>query len=125
MLDAWDERLAHRSVLRTLASRLRSVGFEDARMEAHPLVTEYLRLGLAFDRLEEGFVDAFTGDPALRRAMEQRIALGRFGRPEEAAAAALFLASDEASFVTGTTLIHDGGQSASLASPRLETGHRH
>jgi meso-butanediol dehydrogenase/(S,S)-butanediol dehydrogenase/diacetyl reductase len=64
-------------------------------------------------------------DPALRRAMEQRIALGRFGRPEEAAAAALFLASDEASFVTGATLIHDGGQSASLASPKLETGHRH
>lgn len=30
------------------------------------LVTEYLRLGLAFDRLEEGFVDAYTGDPALR-----------------------------------------------------------
>ncbi|WP_459962120.1 DUF885 domain-containing protein [Nocardia sp. IFM 10818] len=39
-------------------------------MAAHPLVTEYLRLGLAFDRLEEGFVDAFTGDPALRREVE-------------------------------------------------------
>jgi NAD(P)-dependent dehydrogenase (short-subunit alcohol dehydrogenase family) len=64
-------------------------------------------------------------DGALKRAMEQRIALGRFGRPEEAAAAALFLASDEASFVTGATLVHDGGQSASLASPRLETGHKH
>ncbi|NDK90227.1 DUF885 domain-containing protein [Gordonia desulfuricans] len=31
-----------------------------------PLVTDYLRLGLAFDRLEEGFVDAYTGDPSLR-----------------------------------------------------------
>ncbi|GAB2643453.1 DUF885 domain-containing protein [Nocardia goodfellowii] len=39
-------------------------------MEAHPLVTEYLRLGLAFDRLEEGFVDAYTGDPGLRREVE-------------------------------------------------------
>ncbi|MFC9436863.1 DUF885 domain-containing protein [Nocardia sp. NPDC057030] len=39
-------------------------------MAAHPLVTEYLRLGLAFDRLEDGFVDAFTGDPALRREVE-------------------------------------------------------
>ncbi|MAU83512.1 DUF885 domain-containing protein [Gordonia sp. Z-3] len=29
-------------------------------------ITDYLRLGLAFDRLEEGFVDAYTGDPALR-----------------------------------------------------------
>ncbi|OXR42297.1 hypothetical protein B7C42_05496 [Nocardia cerradoensis] len=39
-------------------------------MHVHPLVTEYLRLGLAFDRLEPGFVDAYTGDPALRRAVE-------------------------------------------------------
>ncbi|MFE9578383.1 DUF885 domain-containing protein [Nocardia sp. NPDC006044] len=39
-------------------------------MAAHPLVTEYLRLGLAFDRLEDGFVDAFTGDPDLRREVE-------------------------------------------------------
>jgi hypothetical protein len=31
------------------------------------VVAEYLRLGLRFDRLEEGFVDAFTGDPAMRR----------------------------------------------------------
>ncbi|MFC0314967.1 DUF885 domain-containing protein [Gordonia phosphorivorans] len=33
---------------------------------AADLVTEYLRLGLAFDRVEPGFVDAYTGDPALR-----------------------------------------------------------
>lgn len=39
-------------------------------MATHPLVTEYLRLGLAFDRLEDGFVDAFTGDPALRREVQ-------------------------------------------------------
>ncbi|WP_107659190.1 DUF885 domain-containing protein [Nocardia suismassiliense] len=39
-------------------------------MAAHPLVTEYLRLGLAFDRLEDGFVDAYTGDPALRREVQ-------------------------------------------------------
>ncbi|MGW5313377.1 DUF885 domain-containing protein [Nocardia thailandica] len=39
-------------------------------MDAHPLVTGYLRLGLAFDRLEEGFVDAYTGDPALRREVQ-------------------------------------------------------
>ncbi|MCD2146037.1 DUF885 domain-containing protein [Gordonia paraffinivorans] len=34
------------------------------------IVTDYLRLGLAFDRLEEGFVDAYTGDPALRAEVE-------------------------------------------------------
>lgn len=39
-------------------------------MEAHPLVIDYLRLGLAFDRIEEGFVDAYTADPRLRQEVE-------------------------------------------------------
>lgn len=39
-------------------------------MNADSLVDEYLLLGLAFDRLEEGFVDAYTGDPELRRRIE-------------------------------------------------------
>ncbi len=34
------------------------------------LITEYLRLGLRFDRLEPGFVDAYTGDPTLRAQVE-------------------------------------------------------
>ncbi|WP_099025634.1 DUF885 domain-containing protein [Mycolicibacterium palauense] len=38
-------------------------------MEPETLVREYLLLGLRFDRVEEGYVDSFTGDPALRRAV--------------------------------------------------------
>src|SRR5436305_14662224 len=37
---------------------------------AMDVVREYLRLGLRFDRLVEGFVDAYTGDPALRRQVD-------------------------------------------------------
>lgn len=39
-------------------------------MDETTLVREYLLLGLRFDRLEAGFVDAYTGDPALRRQTE-------------------------------------------------------
>jgi NAD(P)-dependent dehydrogenase (short-subunit alcohol dehydrogenase family) len=42
-------------------------------------------------------------------AIRQRIPLGRLGEPEEIAAVAVFLASDASSFVTGTTILADGG----------------
>lgn len=38
-------------------------------MDPDTLIREYLLLGLRFDRVEEGYVDSFTGDPALRRAV--------------------------------------------------------
>ena len=47
-----------------------------------------------------------------RREMTATQAVGRMGRPEEVAAAAVYLASDEASFVTGTAFMIDGGWSA-------------
>jgi 3-oxoacyl-[acyl-carrier protein] reductase len=48
--------------------------------------------------------------PEFIRAMEQAVPLGRLGTPREVAHAVLFLASDEAAYVTGTTIIVDGGQ---------------
>jgi 3-oxoacyl-[acyl-carrier protein] reductase len=44
------------------------------------------------------------------RAMERSVPLGRLGAPRDVAHAVLFLASDEAAYVTGTTIIVDGGQ---------------
>ena len=46
------------------------------------------------------------------REMAATQALGRMGKPEEIASAALYLASDEAAFITGTALLIDGGWSA-------------
>ena len=44
------------------------------------------------------------------RSMEESIPLGRFGTPRDIANGVLFLASDEASYITGTTIVIDGGQ---------------
>jgi NAD(P)-dependent dehydrogenase (short-subunit alcohol dehydrogenase family) len=54
-----------------------------------------------------------ASDPkAAMAALVARQPMGRLGRPEEIAAAVLFLASDESSFTTGTALLVDGGFSA-------------
>jgi 3-oxoacyl-[acyl-carrier protein] reductase len=51
-----------------------------------------------------------TRSPAFIRSMEEAIPLGRLGMPADVAHAVLFLASDEAGFITGTTIVVDGGQ---------------
>jgi NAD(P)-dependent dehydrogenase (short-subunit alcohol dehydrogenase family) len=51
-------------------------------------------------------------DPAWAESVLKRYPLGRFGRPEEIASAILYLASDEAAFVTGVALPVDGGYTA-------------
>jgi NAD(P)-dependent dehydrogenase (short-subunit alcohol dehydrogenase family) len=56
---------------------------------------------------------AQSDDPdSLRRALELRQPMGRLGTPEEVAGAALYLASDDAAFITGTALVIDGGWTA-------------
>jgi NAD(P)-dependent dehydrogenase (short-subunit alcohol dehydrogenase family) len=50
-----------------------------------------------------------TGDPEVRKKMISAIPMGRAGRIEEVANASLFLASDDASYITGTELVVDGG----------------
>lgn len=49
-----------------------------------------------------------------------RCELRRYGRPEEVAAAILFLASDEASYITGQIIPVDGGNTASLNLPGMK-----
>ena len=62
--------------------------------------------------IETPMTAALRDDPAWAAQVLQRYPLGRFGMPEEIAAAILFLASDEAAFVTGVALPVDGGYTA-------------
>ena len=58
-----------------------------------------------------GFAQFTGGSDEVRRRVASMIPVGRVGRPEEVAAAVLFLASSESSFIAGVELVVDGGMS--------------
>jgi NAD(P)-dependent dehydrogenase (short-subunit alcohol dehydrogenase family) len=53
--------------------------------------------------------------PEVQAMWRRRVPMGRYGRPEEIAAAVAFLASADASYITGVTLVVDGGTEAAIA----------
>lgn len=65
--------------------------------------------GIAPGVTETGMNQTLRADPKATQELTARIPAGRFGRPEEQAAAIAFLASDEASYITGAVLPVDGG----------------
>jgi 3-oxoacyl-[acyl-carrier protein] reductase len=70
------------------------------------------RVGIRVNAIAPGLIDTpMTADapPMIRQMVVLRTPLGRSGQPEEIAATALFLASDEASFLTGQVLSPNGG----------------
>lgn len=59
--------------------------------------------------IESDMTVGMLADEQVKQGFLKKIPKGRIGKPEDIAAAAVFLASDEADYVTGTTLYVDGG----------------
>lgn len=81
------------------------------------LATEVSPLGVRVNGIAPGWIttemsrQAMAGDPARQRKVLARTPLGRFGEPEDIGAAAVYLCSPAAKFVTGAVLAVDGGAS--------------
>jgi NAD(P)-dependent dehydrogenase (short-subunit alcohol dehydrogenase family) len=91
-------KAAVRSLARTLTSELRSRGIRANAVSPGPISTD-------------GFAQFTGGSVAVEQAVAEMVPVGRIGRPEEVAAAVLFLAGPESSFVAGAELVVDGGMS--------------
>ena len=83
---------------------------------------QYASWGIRVNCVQPGWVKTpFTrwlfSDEKLRRYRADRVPLGRWGEPAEIAAAILFLLSDDASYITGSELLVDGGATAGFYPP--------
>ena len=79
---------------------------------------DYARRGLRINAVCPGYTDTplTTSTPEIAAVMKERsevwTPMGRLGRPEEIADAVMFLSGGRSSFITGTTLLVDGGYSS-------------
>jgi NAD(P)-dependent dehydrogenase (short-subunit alcohol dehydrogenase family) len=87
------------------------------------LAIQFARSGIRVNALCPGPVETrllmqvFGDDPAAYQRRRVHLPMGRLGRAREIASAALFLASDESSYVNGATFLVDGGLTAAYVTP--------
>jgi NAD(P)-dependent dehydrogenase (short-subunit alcohol dehydrogenase family) len=87
------------------------------------LAVQFARQGVCVNALCPGPVETplltrlFTEDPAAYERRRVHLPMGRLARPREVTNAALFLASDESSYVNGATVLVDGGLTAAYVTP--------
>jgi 2-deoxy-D-gluconate 3-dehydrogenase len=86
-------------------------------MMSQAVAKELAGSGVRVNSIAPGWIDTplnewMTSDEGTLREAEKMIPMGRIGKAEEIVGAAIFLASEASSFVTGTTIVVDGGQIA-------------
>jgi glucose 1-dehydrogenase len=84
------------------------------KMMMRDLAVELAPLGITVNNIAPGAIETpinstLLHDPKLLEALKNNIPLGRLGKPRDVASLAIFLASDEADYITGTTMVVDGG----------------
>jgi glucose 1-dehydrogenase len=84
---------------------------QTAAREFAELKTGIRVLNIAPGAIATPINDFVLNDPEAKHNVESEIPIGRFGKPEEIAAAVAWAASDEAAYMTGTTMVIDGGMS--------------
>jgi 2-deoxy-D-gluconate 3-dehydrogenase len=87
------------------------------RLMTQAVAKELAESGIRVNSIAPGWIAtdlnaAMREDEGSRKMMESMIPMGRVGEAEEIVGAAIFLASDASSYVTGTTIVVDGGQTA-------------
>ena len=106
------------SISGVVGQRMVHMGYNAAkgaiRTATKAAAVQFARDGIRVNSVHPGVMppmrtSMMTADPEIRRKMMSTIPMGREGRIEEVAAANLFLASDEASYITGAELPVDGG----------------
>jgi NAD(P)-dependent dehydrogenase (short-subunit alcohol dehydrogenase family) len=123
---AWPHLKASRGVVVNMASLNGSLSFKQLASLSHPtnkagivgmtreLALEGSEHGIRVNSISPGLIESNATRGELQDGewaaeMRGRTLLGRFGKPEEVANVALFLACDESSYVTGIDLVVDGG----------------
>ena len=116
-------RIIFTGSITAILGRQKVTAYTAAKGALHALVrqwsSELAQFGVTINAIAPGYIQteltkALWQDPAFDRWLLERTPAGRWGQPKDIAAAAAFLASLEAGFVTGQVLAVDGGLSASM-----------
>lgn len=116
-------RILFTGSITAVLGRERLSAYTAAKGALHAMVrqwsTELAPAGVTINTIAPGYISteltkALWTDPSFDEWLQQRTPAGRWGLPQDLAAAVAFLASDEAGFITGQTLVVDGGLSSTM-----------